>query len=93
MAHFLQIMSPLDEVCQEIQNIMMEGQVYLLPILSGTDCVAATAWCARGGISYIPLLPVDPLQVLEGHSISSYRTNSAICIQAFPSTCYSRVRY
>ena len=43
---------------------MKEGKLYLLPVLAGKNHEAAET-LAKAGLTFIPLLSVDPLRVLE----------------------------
>ena len=55
----------LDYLCQELHSIMVQGKVYLLPVLSSTDHDAGTHSIQTGILHYLPLPPVDPIQILE----------------------------
>ena len=45
--------SALDDICQSFLNVMITGQVLLLPILAGTDYEGAVNWPASAAIVYI----------------------------------------
>ena len=78
------LLSPLDDVCQSFLDVMMKGDVYLLPLLAGTNYEAAVNWSAQGAIRYIPLPPVDPLLVLQSiQSIKDFQITHTVAVRAY----------